>query len=346
MKTIKRAALLAFALVAVLSISACGRNKQGGVFPKAVNIGYFSYVDETILIKQAGNFDAYLRENGGKVNWLQFEAGRDMNNAILAGSLDFAAGIGDPPIAIAVEADIPYKVVYIECETGTAEGLVVREQAGISTFDDLRGKTIATIVTSTCHYALLNALDAHGLRDRDVRILDLSAPDIVAAWERGDIDAAYTWDPSRSQLVNKGGKVLISSAEVAALGSPVSNYVVVRTKFAEEYPEIVTEFLRNYIRADNLYKNSPNEAAALWSSFLSITPGEALGQAAGSHWLSADEILSPERLGTVSAPGRSAVALKKVGDFLVEQKSLTTSQDISKYRGYLDPAFLEAAVKE
>ena len=205
---------------------------ESGAFPGTVNIGYFSYVDETVLVKQERFFDEYLEANGSSANWLQFEAGRDINNAILADSLDIAGGIGDPPIAIAAESGVDYKIVYIECETGTAEGLAVRESAGIGAIGELKGKTIATVVTSTSHYRLLAALEANGLTANDVEILDLTAPDSVAAWERGDIDAVYTWEPHLSVIAASGGKLLINSEEVAKLGSPVSNYVIVRTKFA------------------------------------------------------------------------------------------------------------------
>jgi taurine transport system substrate-binding protein len=320
-------------------------SSDAGNTPEQVNVGYFSYVDETVLVKEKGYFDDYLKEKGSKANWVQFEAGRDINNAILADSLDIAGGIGDPPIAIAVESDTPYKVIYIECVTGTAEGLVVRESKGIDKIADLKGSTIATVVTSTSHYSLLSALEANGLTENDVEVLDLTAPDSVAAWERGDIDAVYTWDPNLSVLLENGGKLLTNSEEVAAAGSPVSNYVIVRTAFAEEYPETVTEFLRDMIKADTLYKENPDDAGAAWASFLSITPEEALQQAGGSNWLAASDILSPERLGTPGDPGKTAEALKKVGDFLVDQKSLTTKQDISKYQAYLDSSYLEEATK-
>ena len=216
---------------------------------------------------------------------------------ILADSLDIAGGIGDPPIAIAAESEVPYKIVYIECETGTAEGLAVRASTGIEKIEELKGKTIATVVTSTSHYSLLAALESRGLSANDVKILDLTAPDSVAAWERGDIDFVYTWEPHLSALAASGGKIRITSKEVAEQGSPVSNYVIVRTKFAEQYPEIVTEFIRNMIRAGDLYRESPDKAAKIWAEFLSITPEEATLQAQGSHWLTVEEILSPDRLG-------------------------------------------------
>jgi taurine transport system substrate-binding protein len=344
---------LAIALVCALALTACGGGASGGgaesseevKLPDQVNIGYFSYVDETVLVKEKGYFDDYLSGRGSEAKWVQFEAGRDINNAILAGSLDIAGGIGDPPIAIAVESEVPYKVVYIECVTGTAEGLVVRESAGIDKIAELAGKAIATVVTSTSHYSLLSALEANGLTDKDVEILDLTSPDSVAAWERGDIDAVYTWNPNMSILLENGGKLLINSKEVAESGSPVSNYVIVRTAFAEEYPEAVTEFLRGMIKADELYKSNPADAGDAWAKFLSITREDALRQAEGSDWLSASDILSPKRLGTSGKPGAAAEALKKVGDFLVDQKSLTAKRELEKYQAYLDASYLEAAAK-
>ena len=60
---------------------------------------------------------------------------------------------------------------------------------------------------STSHYSLLNALKQAGLKESDVKLLDLEPNDIHAAWKRGDIDAAYVWYPELNNLV-KDGKIL------------------------------------------------------------------------------------------------------------------------------------------
>ena len=54
-----------------------------------------------------------------------------------------------------------------------------------------------------------------------MNIIDLEPQDILAAWTRGDIDAAYTWLPTLAEL-KKTGKTLVSSRELATAGKPTA----------------------------------------------------------------------------------------------------------------------------
>ncbi|MDT5326803.1 MAG: taurine transport system ATP-binding protein [Mycobacterium sp.] len=55
---------------------------------------------------------------------------------------------------------------------------------------------MGTPFASTAHYSLLAALAQNQLSASDVRLVDLQPQAILAAWERGDIDAACTWLPT------------------------------------------------------------------------------------------------------------------------------------------------------
>ena len=67
------------------------------------------------------------------------------------------------------------------------------------------GKRVATPFASTAHYSLLAALEQNGLSRHDVQLVDLQPQASLAAWERGDIDAVYTWLPTLDEL-RKNGK--------------------------------------------------------------------------------------------------------------------------------------------
>ena len=96
---------------------------------------------------------------------------------------------------------------------------------------------------STTHYSLLAALKHWNIDPKWVQILNLRPPEIVAAWERGDIDAAYVWDPALGKA-KESGKVLVTSAEVAEWGAPTFDAWIVRTDFADAHPDVVTDFVQ------------------------------------------------------------------------------------------------------
>ena len=91
------------------------------------------------------------------------------------------------------------QVIWILDDIGNAEQLVARNGSGVNSLADLKGKKVATPFVSTAHYQLLVALTDAGVNPKEVQILNMRPPEIAAAWERGDIDATFIWDPVLSQ---------------------------------------------------------------------------------------------------------------------------------------------------
>ena len=56
---------------------------------------------------------------------------------------------------------------------------------------------------STTHFHTLFALEQFGIAPSDVQILNMQPDAIAAAWERGDIDAAFVWDPALGRIPEK-----------------------------------------------------------------------------------------------------------------------------------------------
>ena len=122
--------------------------------------------------------------------------------------------------------NIAYKVPWIHDVIGAAESLVVKNDSGVTDFTGLVGKKVGTPFGSTAHYSLLAALELNGVDPTKVKIVDLQPPDILAAWQRGDIDAAYVWNPTLAEL-KKDGTVLITSEELAKQGKLTADLAIV-----------------------------------------------------------------------------------------------------------------------
>jgi taurine transport system substrate-binding protein len=205
----------------------------------AVRIGYQTNVDPAKVDQADG---AYDKAFGRPVEWLKFDSGAEVNTAIAGGSIDIGL-VGSSPLAVAASNKLPVVNFLIADLIGDAEALVVRNGSGIEKPEDLVGKTVAVPFVSTTHYSLLAALKHWGIDPTKVKIVNLRAAEIPAAWTRGDIDAAYVWDPALG-AVKPTGKVLVSSAEVGKWGAPTFDAWIVRKDFADRNPEIVAAFAR------------------------------------------------------------------------------------------------------
>lgn len=305
------------------------RARQQENCPKKSGIGYQVSPNGELLAKSLGLLEKKYPDI--KISWLKFDSGRDVNVAAASGGIDFGL-VGTPPGSSGIAQGLPYQIYYIHDVIGKSEALVVKKDSGIKSLQDLKGHKIATTFGSTSHFSLLSALKQENIDPSTITILDMQAPDIVAAWQRGDIDGAYTWQPSQSKLTEDGGEVIISSAEVAAKGGITGEFGVVLKDFVDKYPDFVKGYISVLDEAVKTYREHPQESAQALSKELGLTPEATLKAMNEIIVLDASQQTSPEYMGTPDKPGAFGQLLKDTGDFLVEQKSITASPDLSVYQ--------------
>lgn len=342
-KKIRKHALMVIMIAGLLLVSACGHDNQSDdSLPKEINFGILRVPnDETIALAE-GLFDSYFTEKGIQVNTLIFDSGTAANKAMASGSIDFAT-MGNVNAVVSLASNLKAEMIWIHEALGDIEALVVKEGSSINSIEDLVGEKIATPFASTSHYILLNVLKEAGIEEQ-VQLLDMKTAEIVAAWERGDINAAYTWQPTLGKLL-ENGKTLVTSADMAKKGFITANVDIVRSEFADKYPELVTDFIAMLEEAGDMYRSDPNNAAKIIAAELEIDQGVVLKQMQGSIWLSAQELLSNDYFGSSDNPGNFAKVMKDTGDFLVEQGSLDEVPDQTAFNEFVNPEFIERHVE-
>ena len=189
----------------------------------------------------------------------------------------------------------------------------------------------------------LQVLQLNGIGADEVTLIDANPSDLLAAWTRGDIDAAYVWQPTLQHLYDDGGVELIASDEVAALGFPTFDLAIATTEFTEQYPEVVAVYLQNLSRAVDLYRADPEQAAELIATELSITPEEATAQASGLSLADGGGTTGCRLFWHNDAPGALGGALKTTADFLVSQEVIPSAPEVEVFETGVNPLYLELA---
>jgi taurine transport system substrate-binding protein len=332
-------------LAVALQLTGCGKSNEvsspaSPAKPETVNIAFQDIPNDEIVAKVKGFYESEL---GVKVNFKKFDSGRDVNNAFASNSIDIGL-MGSTPAAVGISKGLGYEVFWIHDVIGAAESLAVKNTANINSVKDLKGKKVAVPFSSTAHYSLLNALKLEGVSLAEVKILDMQPPDIFAAWQRGDIDAAYVWNPVLGKLL-ADGKVITDSGKLAEKGIITADVGVVSKEFAQKYPDIVTKYIKVQQKAYDLYKNNPDEAAEALAKGLSIEKTEALKQTRELIWLSGKEQVSDKYFGSSANKGNLAKVLKATADFLVEQKAIENAPALDTFEKAINPKYIENTLK-
>ncbi|MBC7663878.1 MAG: taurine ABC transporter substrate-binding protein, partial [Caulobacter sp.] len=116
-----------------------------------------------------------------------------------------------------------------------------------------KGKKIATPFVSTAHYQLMVDMKMEGVDAKTVNVMNMRPPEIAAAWERGDIDAAFIWDPVLSKI-KSNGKVITTSGAIGKKGHPTFDGLVVSSKWATENEAFMVALVKGLAKFDGEYR--------------------------------------------------------------------------------------------
>ena len=325
------AGLLAGAAVA---LSIFGTPAQAA--DKKVVVGYQTDALPSSVAIANGEFE---KATGTKIDFRKFNSGADVLTAIASGDVQVGY-VGSSPFAAATSRGVDVKAFYLASISGTDEALVVRNGSGINSVSDLKGKKLAAAPVSTDHYQLLALIKSQGLTEKDVQVFAIPQPEIVAAYNRGDIDGGFVWDPALTEL-KKNGKVLVTSKDVAEKGAPTFSAWVATGEFAKNNPQ----FLNAFAATIEKYSTSFAHNKAAWGpesdnakALAALLGGTAAEQAAGIqhlNLLTAKVQASDAWLGGGEKSGIAKI-LKETAAFLKEQKKI--NEVLPSYAAFVTPA--------
>ncbi len=303
-----------------------------------LTIGYQTVVEPSKVPQADG---LYEKASHATIDWKKFDSGADVIAAIASGAIDIGY-VGSSPLAAAASREVPIETIFVVGLIGESEALVVRDGAGIAEPKDLAGKKIAVPFVSTTHYSLLAALKHWNIDPKTVEILNLRPPEIAAAWERGDIDGAYVWDPALGKI-KENGKVLTDSAKVATFGAPTFDAWIVRTDYAKEHPDVVKAFVKTTGQAYADFRAKPeswdakSDQAAKIARLTGAKVEEVPALLKGYHFPLLDEQASAALLG-----GGTAKAIADASAFLKEQGKIPAV--LPDYSGAVTTKFVTEAL--
>lgn len=310
--------------------------------PEEITIGYLNLVNAQLVTKSLGLVQEEMP--GVEINYINVGGGGDMLRAIAADQVDFG-GLGNPPAAIGITRELPIQGIMVLNMLYDVEAFAVRTSENIKRLEDLKGKTVAAPFGSTTHYLLLNALTDEGIDPASMKIIDLRPNDIAQAWFRGDIDAAWFWEPALGRVLEGDANLFLTSGTMAQRGYPTWDVGVVMNEFAEKHPDYVEKFIRAECKGIDFWLKNPAETAEIIAKELQLDLRDAARMMRGTEMVPCDEQLTAEYIGDSEKRGQFVDTLMSTSTFLHEQKRLPKVPSRKTFENFLVPGYLEAVVE-
>jgi len=292
-----------------------------------VRVGYQILPSGDLVVKDQSILESCMP--GADITWTQYASGGDVVQAFGSNSVDIGV-VGSSPTVKALSAplDLDVQVVWIQDVIGDAEALVAKG-ADISDVAGLEGARIGVPFSSTAHFSLLAALRNAGLDpNSDVEVINLAPDAILGAWKGDQIDAAYIWDPTLSEIL-ADGEQLVSGKDVSEAGAPTFDFSVATTSFIEANPAFMEQWTRAQDWAVQLIEDDPAGAAESIAVQMGSDTDTVEGQLAGTTYLAAADQES-EYFGGPLGP-----VLEDTARFLSEEGEIAGVRSVDEYAGAL-----------
>jgi taurine transport system substrate-binding protein len=313
----------------------------GSAFAQQAKELTFAHQDMLVPLRLVMESGEVEKATGYKINWRMFSGGGDVIRAMASGDVQMGE-TGSSPLTAAASQGQDIKLFWISADIANAEALIARNASGINSMKDLAGKKVATPFVSTAHYQLMAGMKMDGVDPKSVNVMNMRPPEIAAAWERGDIDATFIWDPVLSKI--KGtGKTIATSGSIGKRGAPTFEGIVVNAKWAAANEPFMIAFVKALNRANEEYKasgkswtpDSPQtKAMAKWTK---ADPKDVSAAMALYSFPTMAEQVSPTWLG-----GGAAKAMAGTAAFLKEQGRV---QEVKPdYSAFVTTAYVEKAM--
>jgi NitT/TauT family transport system substrate-binding protein len=228
-------------------------------------------VTSGIVIRELNLLAQYLPKDGKYANinfqfdWENFTSGPPVTNAMMANKLQFGT-MGDYPLIVngfTFQNNPDSKSLLIAVDAynlfGSGNGVVVHKGSAYYQLSDLKGKVVSVPFGSAAHGMLLKAMQDRGWPSDYFQLANQSPEVGSTNLQEQKIDAHADFVPFAELLPFRGfARKIFDGAET---NLPTWHGVVVRTDFAEKYPEVVVAYIKAIIAANIWVRTDPKTAA-------------------------------------------------------------------------------------
>ena len=226
---------------------------------ETVSISYQRSSTLFILLKRTGALEKKLNAMGYDVSWHEFSNG--LLQSLNAGSVDLHADVADAFALFTQAADAPLTYYAEETSAPSAQAIIVPPDSPIHSVADLKGKRVAVQKGSGCNFLLLAALSKAGLTINDIQVRYLEAPDGLAAFRGGNVDAWVIWDPFLAAQQREAHVRVIADGTGGV--AQYNRFYTATTAFADKHPDVLRVVFDELNVTGRWVKAHPEEAAQI-----------------------------------------------------------------------------------
>jgi NitT/TauT family transport system substrate-binding protein len=230
----RKSSLLALAGAALVALTAPA---HGAAAPrKQFHVAWSIYVGwmPWDYAAQSGILKKWADRYGIEIELTQINDYVESINQFTAGKFDGCVMTNMDALTIPAAGGVDSTALIVGDFSNGNDGVVLKAKG--KKLADLKGQSIHLVELSVSHYLLARGLAAAGLSERDVKVVNTSDADIVAAFGAASTTATVTWKPQLSEILKaKDAQLVFDSSKIPG---EIIDLMVVKTEVLKENPAL------------------------------------------------------------------------------------------------------------
>lgn len=191
-----------------------------------------------------------------QVKLIHTEHFSDSIDLITQGKVD-AAGLTLDEVLRLRESGLALAVILI-CDVSAGADMLLAKP-GINSLADLKGKRIGVEDGALGALMKYEVLQAAGLKAEQVQFIPLTTEHQLQAWHHNQIDAAITYEPNASHMLQEGGKCIFDSRQAPDL---IYDVIAVHPNALDEaHSDALHHLVAAHLKALAHINSNPDDAA-------------------------------------------------------------------------------------
>jgi NitT/TauT family transport system substrate-binding protein len=182
-------------------------------------------------LQDSGIMKKWAKKYGINVEIVQINDYVESINQYTAGKYDGCSMTNMDALSIPAGGGVDSTALIIGDFSNGNDGIVMKGKGGLKA---LKGQKVNLVELSVSHYLLARALDSVNLKEKDIKVVNTSDADMVAAYKTKDVQNVVTWNPLLSEIAaTPGSSVVFTSGKIPG---EIIDMMVVNTKTLKENP--------------------------------------------------------------------------------------------------------------
>jgi NitT/TauT family transport system substrate-binding protein len=226
----KALTLLVAAWVAFAPHSAIAAPKTSFNVAWSIYVGWmpWDYADQSGILKK------WADKYGIKIKLTQVNDYVESINQYTAGTFDACVMTNMDMLTIPSAGGVDSTALIVGDFSNGNDGVVLKGKG--KKLEDIKGQKVNLVELSVSHYLLVRGLSTVGMRERDLKIINTSDADIVAAFSTPSTTAVVTWKPQLSEVLAAPNSQLVFDS--SKIPGEIIDLMVVNTATLKANPNL------------------------------------------------------------------------------------------------------------